>query len=374
MLIRSLAAENFRNLETFRIEPGPRFNIIEGRNGQGKTNLLEAVFMLGAFRSPRDAKHPELVRFGEERAVIIGEIERREVSRTIEIRLSREGKKVVLDGKPITKLPASFMHLSAVLFGPDDLELTKAGPEVRRRFLDRATYAVWPEHLASMRAYHEALKSRNRLLRDAKIRGQQADAAVLSAFEGELARHGARIEQRRHLFLQAFVPHFEEAFRRITDGELSGQIVHVASGIADSKVSNERLEAVEAELVATYERQRGSDARLGWTRSGPHADELELFIDERPARTFASQGQHRAFVLAMKIAELLRIQEAIGVYPIFLLDDVSSELDERRNALLMETLDRGGGQVFITTTDRRWIRVQDAKVWQVASGQISAAS
>ena len=372
MLLRSLAAENFRNLETFRIEPGPRFNLIEGRNGQGKTNLLEAVFLLGAFRSPREAKHPELVRFGEERAAVIGEIERREVSRTIEVRISREGKKVVLDGKPITRLPASFIHLNAVLFGPDDLELTKAGPDVRRRFLDRATYAVWPEHLAALRAYNEALKSRNKILRDAKIRGQTADGDVLSAFEGELARHGARIEQRRFQFLQAFLPHFLEAFTRITDGELAGGIVHVPSGIIDPAVTHDRLEQVEREFGATWERQRGADMRQGWTRSGPHADELDLFIDQRPARTFASQGQHRAFVLAMKIAELLRIQEAIGVYPIFLLDDVSSELDERRNALLMETLDRGGGQVFITTTDRRWIRVKEAKVWQVEAGRITA--
>ncbi len=196
---------------------------------------------------------------------------------------------------------------------------------------------------------------------------------MLSAFEGELARHGARIEQRRFQFLQAFVPHFSEAFRRITDGELVGGIVHVPSGIADPAVTQQRLDEVERELAATWERQRASDLRLGWTRSGPHADELDLFIDQRPARTFASQGQHRAFVLAMKIAELLRIQEAIGVYPIFLLDDVSSELDERRNALLMETLDRGGGQVFITTTDRRWIRVQDARVWQVEAGRITPA-
>ncbi len=371
MLLRSLAAEDFRNLEAFRLEPAPRFNLFEGRNGQGKTNLLEAIYLLGAFRSPRDAKHPELVRFGAERATIIGEIERREVTRTIEIRISREGKKVILDGKPITRLPASFLHLNAVIFGPDDLELTKLGPDVRRRFLDRATYAVWPDHLASLRAYGEALKSRNRLLRDAKLRHAAPDDDVLAAFEAELARHGARLLQRRHLFLAGFVPRFCEAFARITDGELTGAIAHAPSGLSAPAVAGADPATIERELAATFARQRASDLRLGWTRSGPHADELDLFIDGRPARLFASQGQHRAFVLAMKIAELDRIQEAIGVYPIFLLDDVSSELDERRNALLMETLDRGGGQVFITTTDRRWIKVSDARVWRVEAGRIT---
>jgi DNA replication and repair protein RecF len=424
-----LAAQDFRNLETFRIEPGPRFNLFEGRNGQGKTNLLEAVYLLSAFRSPRDAKQGELVRFGAERAVVYGEIVRREVKRTVEIQLAKEGKKVLLDGKVITRMPSSFSHMAAVLFGPDDLELTKAGPEVRRRFLDRATFAVWPEHLLELRAYHEALKHRNRLLRDAKVRGVALDPHVLDAFEGELARRGASVLMRRHLFLERFVVHFAEAFRQITDGELTATLTHKASGFdhADSHKASgseaagrndshkasgseaagrddshkasrseaagrddshkaSRSEAagrdfgvaampsVALELAAALSRARASDAKLGWTRLGPHADELDLMIDGRPVRAFASQGQHRAFVLALKIAELHRIHEAHGVYPVFLLDDVSSELDERRNALLMETLQRGGGQVFVTTTDRRWIRVGDDAMrrWKVEAGVLSA--
>jgi DNA replication and repair protein RecF len=169
------------------------------------------------------------------------------------------------------------------------------------------------------------------------------------------------------------VPRFREAFVRITDGELTGDIAHVPSGLGEAAMAGADPLTIEAELATSLARQRAADLRLGWTRSGPHADELDLAIDGRPARLFASQGQHRAFVLAMKIAELDSIQAAIGVYPLFLLDDVSSELDERRNALLMETLDRGGGQVFITTTDRRWIQVSDARVWRVDAGRINDA-
>lgn len=369
-----LAAQDFRNLETFRIEPGPRFNLFEGRNGQGKTNLLEAVYLLSAFRSPRDAKQGELVRFGAERAVVYGEIVRREVKRTVEIQLAKEGKKVLLDGKVITRMPGSSSHMAAVLFGPDDLELTKAGPEVRRRFLDRATFAVWPEHLLELRAYHEALKHRNRLLRDAKVRGQALDPHVLDAFEGELARRGASVLMRRHLFLERFVVHFAEAFRQITDGELTASITHKASGFDHTTFGVAAMPSVAVELAAALSRARSADAKLGWTRLGPHADELDLAIDGRPVRAFASQGQHRAFVLALKIAELHRIHEAHVVYPVFLLDDVSSELDERRNALLMETLQRGGGQVFVTTTDRRWIRVGDDAMrrWRVEAGVLAA--
>jgi DNA replication and repair protein RecF len=362
-----VAAENFRNLETFRFEPGARFNLFEGRNGQGKTNLLEAIYLLAAFRSSREAKTQELIRFGAERATIFGEIERRGISRTVELQLARDGKKVVLDGKAVTRLPVSLAHLNAVIFGPDDLELTKAAPEVRRRFLDRATYAVWPEHLLEMRAYHEALKHRNRLLREARLKGLSPDPALIEAFEGELARRGAMLQMRRHLFLEGFAPLFDAAFAAITDGELRASIRHETSGLQSA---SRPVEELRLALMATFAERRAGDVRMGYTRQGPHADDLLFSIEERPTRTFASQGQHRAFVLALKIAELERIHQALGVFPVFLLDDVSSELDERRNALLMQRLERGGGQVFITTTDRRWIKVADAHLWRVDAGTL----
>lgn len=368
MLLSALAAENFRNLETFRFEPGPRFNLFEGRNGQGKTNLLEAIYLLSVFRSPREARSQEMVRFGETRASVIGDVVRRGVSRTIEVQLTREGKKVVLDGKAVTKLPVSLAHLNAVLFGPDDLELTKMGPEVRRKFLDRATYAVWPEHLVELRAYHEALKHRNRLLRESKQTQRVPDDALISAFESELARRGASVQVRRHQFLEGFVPLFAAAFSAITEGELSASIAHEVAGLDDASGP---IEVLREGYIQRYAEKRAGDLRMGYTRAGPHADDLLFAIDGKPTRTFASQGQHRAFVLALKIAELERIQQALGVFPVFLLDDVSSELDERRNALLMDRLDKGGGQVFITTTDRRWIRVADALTFKVDRGVLS---
>ena len=369
MYLTALAAEGFRNLEPFRIEPGRRFNVLEGRNGQGKTSFLEAVYLLSAFRSPRDARTAEMIRFGAERARIHGEIVRRDVARTVSIELRQKGKQVTLDGKVVTSMPSSFAHLNAVVFGPDDLELTKSGPAPRRTFLDRAIYAVWPEHVTVLRSYKTALDSRNRLLKDARITRSTPDASLLEAFEHELARHAARIIQRRHLFLEGFRPLFERAFSAITNGELVGSIAHDCHAVDDPSAGPDALAmSYAARLVA----QRASDTRVGYTRSGPHADDLDFRIDGRPARIYASQGQHRAFVLALKIAELERIQAALGVYPIFLLDDVSSELDEARNRLLMDTLDHGGGQVFITTTDRRWIRVAGEPVtWNVDAGRLT---
>ncbi|PIE20020.1 MAG: DNA replication and repair protein RecF [Proteobacteria bacterium] len=370
MHLTVLAAQGWRNLAPFRIVPDRRFNIVEGRNGQGKTNLLEAVYLLASFRSFRDARNRELVGWGEQRAAVLGEIVRREVARTVEVRVTSMGKQVVLDGKGITKLPAELAHLNVVLFGPDDLSLTKAGPAVRRRFIDRAIYAVWPDYVNDLRSYSAALKNRNRLLRQAQER--RIDAAVLGAFERELIGHAARVVHRRHLFLQGYRPHFAKVFDHITGHELSGRITYRGyRGLREEAPPEDIVAACELAL----DEARATDLKRGFTSVGPHTHDLGFTIDDRSARTYASQGQHRAFVLALKIAELHRLHEALGVYPVFLLDDVSSELDEQRNGQLMDYLDQAGGQVFITTTDRRWIRVSAAPaVYRVEAGRISSAA
>lgn len=364
----ALGAQHFRNLGAVRLEPDPRFNILEGKNGQGKTNVLEAVYLLSAFRSFRDAKNRELIAWGEEATTVYGEILRRDLVRTVEITVSSKGKRVALDGKTITRLPAELAHLNVVLFGPDDLALTKAGPALRRRFIDRAAYAVWPDYVNELRGYDEALKSRNRLLRQAGEVGLDRD--VLAAFEHELVAHAARVIRRRLVFLATLRPHFDRVFAHITADQLAGSITYRGfKGLG----ADDPVEAIADGYRAALDDVRAVDLRRGFTSVGPHSDDLTFRIDRRSARVYASQGQHRAFVLALKIAELHRIEEALGFYPVFLLDDVSSELDAERNAQLMDYLDRAGGQVFITTTDRRWIRVSgESKVFRVDDGAVTA--
>jgi DNA replication and repair protein RecF len=368
--LRTLAASAFRNLASFRFEPSPRFNIFEGRNGQGKTNLLEAIYLLSAFKSHRDAKSGEMVAFGAQQASVLGEIVRREVGRSVEVQLHAKGKRVLLDGKAITALPASFAHLNAVIFGPDDLDLTKGGPAPRRAFLDRAVYASNPDYLFDLKAYRQALDARNRMIRESRDRhrGGGLDLAMFEAFSETLMTHGLRMMAARVRFLSGFRERFQSLFGRITDRELHADISAIATIHVDAEALVADPESQRGAFRAALERARDGDMRLGYTRLGPHADDLLCTIDQRPVRTYASQGQHRAFVLALKLAELEVTRDALGIYPIFLLDDVSSELDERRNHFLMATLDASGGQVFITTTDRRWIRVADAAVHTVDGG------
>jgi len=379
--LKALAASGYRNLATFRIEPAQRFNIFEGLNGQGKTNLLESIYLLSAFKSPRDARAAEMITLGEASASVYGEIVRRDISRTVEVQLSAKGKKVILDGKAITALPSSFSHLNAVVFGPDDLGLTKGGPQPRRTFMDRAVFASTPDYLLDLKAYRQSLDARNKLVRDMRERGRgwrsgaPVDADMVAAFEESLITYGLRVLSARLRFLRAFTPCFQAVFSRVTDGELRAELSPVLSAHLDPQALEDDPETQREAWRQLLARGRDADIRLGYTRVGPHADDLLCTIDDRPVRTFASQGQHRAFVLALKLAELEITRQAIGIYPIFLLDDVSSELDERRNAHLMATLMDSGGQVFITTTDRRWIRVGDEglQVYRVHEGEISAA-
>ncbi len=367
MQLLRLTCERFRNLDHVALEAHPRFNILEGDNGQGKTNLLEAIYLLATFRSFRDARSAELIGWGHATALVRGEAVRREVTRTIAVEISAKGRRAELDGKAVTSLSSFFGHLNVVLFGPDDLAVTKEGPALRRRLLDRAVFGVWPAYLDEARAYATALKSRNKLLKQSG--GRAVDPALMASFDQELARRGARVLWRRLTYVDSFRPLFERVLSDMTGGKLEGDLRYVGLPGAREGADEEALEAAFTErLAATVD----TDLRRGYTTSGPHTDDLDFSLAGRPVRQFASQGQHRAFVLALKVAEMQRIAQALGVFPVLLLDDVSSELDRTRNAQLMSYLDGAGGQVFITTTDRRWVQVgrtdETARVFTVRGG------
>jgi DNA replication and repair protein RecF len=366
--IHTLEAEGFRNLGTLRLEPHERFNIFEGQNGQGKTNILEAIYLLGALRSFRDSRVSALVGRDAASAVVRGGIEIRGIQRKLAVELSGNTRRAALDGKEVSRLSDYFGHLHVVVFAPDDLALTKGAASGRRRFLDRAIFNLEPSYLDESRDYLRALKHRNDLLR----RGS-SDAALLESFTETLVGHGARILSRRLMFLRDFEPLFREVFEEITGGEHEATMAYQSGVLTQAQVDpvpslDELSERFRERLIA----KRQVEARRGHTVLGPHADDLVLDLDGYAARSHASQGQHRSFALALKIAELRSIREAIGTEPVLLLDDVSSELDEARNAALMAHLDAAGGQVFITTTDRRWIQLQgQTQIYTVDRGLLS---
>lgn len=365
MRIDRLVLHDFRNIRDASIEPHERFNVIYGDNAQGKTNLLEAVYLLGTLRSFKSATNAELVRWGGEEAAVRGVVVRRETTRDIRINIRPQGRSVFVDGKRPRRLQDAFGTLTVVLFAPEDMEVTKGSPGTRRGFLDRAVFNVFPAYWDELRSYETAVKSRNALLRD--MEGRPAPSDVLEAFDAQVAATGARVTDKRLRFLAEYAPRFQEVHGRLARG------AHAASLGYESewREGAEGVEALEAVLLERLGRELRRDAARGSTSSGPHKDDLGVVLDGVTARSHASQGQHRTLVLALKIAEILYLEEALGYSPVLLLDDVSSELDRHRNAELMAFLNESGVQVFVSTTDLAHIRHEGGlAAWRMESGQI----
>lgn len=367
MHLRTFACQNFRNLEHVAIEPHPRFNILEGRNGQGKTNILEAIGLLGSFKSFRDAKNSQLIQFEKQRCHIAAKVERSDVVREISIETEGKGKRVRIDGKTLTKRSEYLGHVSIVFFGPDHLALTKEGPSNRRRFLDRAVFNLWPAYFEESRRYQVALKNRNKLLKDSH--GKGIDKDVMSSFDAEFIRSGSRLIWRRKNFLKLYSGLFSESLSKLSSNELEGIVTY---GAGEALASLESESDIQGAFEEILHRAWSSDTHRRYTTVGPHTHDLVCMLNGKSTRSFASQGQHRAFVLALKIAQIQLINNQLGFFPILLLDDVSSELDKGRNEDLMSYLNTAGAQIFITTTDRRWIQLGDnQQVFDVSGGVVS---
>jgi DNA replication and repair protein RecF len=322
----ALRLRDFRNIEAADLEPGPRATVIVGPNGQGKTNLLEAVYLLATLKPLRTARLAELPRFGTKACRIEGAFELGSARRVVGVHIEDATRQALVDGKKVRDLDEYFGGVAVVAFTPDDLAVVKGGPEVRRRFVDRAVFNRFPAYLGESRTYARALKSRNRLLRE------ETPPEVIEAFDEPLARAGARLVVRRRRVLEELVPRFQEVLGRLSSGQLVGKIKYappVAEGAEDEAT-------VATRLLDELARRLPRDRERGYTSVGPHADHVTIQLQGRPARTYASQGQSRAVVLALKIAEIENLRETLGFQPLLLLDDVSSELDRQRNAQLMD--------------------------------------
>jgi DNA replication and repair protein RecF len=361
----SVDVHDFRNVADARLEPSPRATILVGANGQGKTNLLEAIYFACTLKPLRAARLVELVRFGAAAATVGADVDGPGGVRRVAVEVAPGARTAFLDGKPQERLDAYFEGLAAVCFSPDDLLLVKGGPEGRRRFLDRAAFNRWPAVLAEARDYVRALRARNAALR-------ASDADVEASFRAPLVRAGARLLRRRLDLLAELAPRVERAYSEISGpGAPTARLAYRAAASLRLPGTEEDLSARLGDaLAARAERDR----ERGYTSAGPHMDDLALELDAHGARPFASQGQQRALVLALKVAEIENLRAGLGRPPLLLLDDVSSELDPDKNRFLLEYLRRLPGQAFLTTTDRRLLAAAagpDSTFYEVVRGAVT---
>lgn len=345
MRIRELWAEGWRNLERLALRPAERLTVLYGDNGQGKTNVLEAVYYLAALRSFRTSHTEDLI--GRDapdgRARLRADLVHRGLERRFEIDLRPGGRVARLDGKVVRGTQATLGTVSVVLFVPEDLLLPRAAPSARRRFLDHAVFNVERVYYGEASAFQKVLKNRNALLR----RGQP-ERALLDTYDEELARTGARIVVRRRALVAALGPLLGEYFRALHADLPVGLAYRSQPEIAAATSEAEVAAALRQGLAA----RRGLDERRRYTGFGPQADDLELSLGHAPARAHASQGQLRSLVLALKLAELSNVQARLGEPPVLLLDDVPSELDPRRRALLFQVIAQLDCQTLISVTER----------------------
>lgn len=370
MHIERLYAEHFRNLqpcadqpETLALEWSPHrhFNLIAGDNGQGKTNVLEALCVAATLRSFRTTRLQDCLAFGHKDLTLGLRIVRHGQREDLGLRLENAKKKLMLDGKATPAMTQYLGRLVVVLFAPGDLQLPHAEPLERRRWLDRLVFNHDPAHLGDLRRYEKALLSRNLLLRQART--APLDPDWLTAYDEVLAQVGMKITQRRQQILQRYVPVLQEAFARIAAPGLT----------ADCQLLQRQPLENEQAMRDALTQHRARDLARAHTTVGPHRDDVELKIGGRLAALHASQGQCRALVLAMKVAEMQSLEADFGEAPVLLMDDISSELDAHRNRALMAFLDDLGGQVFLTTTDAAHIQVAAPRqVWAMAAGILTA--
>ncbi|MCK6546501.1 DNA replication and repair protein RecF [Myxococcota bacterium] len=342
--MRLLRAEltDFRNITHAELEPSAHFTALIGPNGQGKTNTLEAIYFAAALKPLRSVQRHALLREGTSRARVMLRVERQTTGlvHDLEAVLEPRSRALLKDGKRTTT--ASFLGIAVcVAFTPDDLQLPKGSPEARRRFLDRALLNLRPAYLDKALRYAKALKDRNRLL------VEDAPDAVLSAYDELVAREGAAILVARAEYVAELAPRVMAQFERIASPAPPLALSYVSTVELDGR----REEELRQHFLERLEHRRRVDRKRRSTSLGPHLDDLELTLSGEPVRERASQGQHRAIVLALKLAEITHLAERLGEPPILLLDDMSSELDPERSRQLFEAVGKLEGQVILTSTE-----------------------
>jgi DNA replication and repair protein RecF len=350
--------------------------VLSGDNGQGKTNLLEAIYVAGTLRSFRAQRLAELVAFGTSEAYVGARVHRAGLERVYELWIGDGARRIRLDGKPVRPVSKYFGDFNVVLFAPEDLRIPRGSPADRRRFLDRAVFNWRPPHLADAQAYEKVLRSRNALLRGLAARRASPDE-LLEVYDDQLAELGARIVLARRRYLAAIVAPFRSAFASITRTGLEVGLRYVCPEEIDAAGDDlDRIVEAYRELVT---RHRATDLRRGASSVGPHRDdfgfEMTVEGEVRSAHAYASQGQLRALVLAWKTAEMDLLTETHGDPPVLLLDDVSSELDATRNQYLFEFLRERRSQCVITTTHPRHVLLEaDRLDFKVDKGLILQCS
>ncbi len=375
MRLRSVTLRNFRNHTDTSIDCSAGHNILVGRNGEGKTNILEAISYLCLGRSFYASSDTIVLKHGADGFSVRGTFEaERGVVYSVEAAYTNApgGRKVRVGGADLPRRADLIGMFPVVVLSPDNAPITSGGPGERRRMVDTTLAQAHRPYLEDVIEYRKALRQRNRLLSDARST-RRLDEGALAPWTDVLVERGARMTQKRRDFVREFQPYVTAAVSRLSGAAEAPTITYQPS-IGDD--TEEKARGAEDIFRERLRNVLHDEARAGTTLVGPHRDEFDLEINGLSVRQYASQGQHKTFLVGLKFAELHFLREACGETPLMLLDDVLSELDPERNGHVFE-LTRDVGQVFITAADPRLLSLTDSKtqnVLHVRGGSVAEES
>ncbi|UAC48195.1 DNA replication/repair protein RecF [Bacillus aquiflavi] len=368
MYIEQLQLKNYRNYESLEIEFENKVNFFLGENAQGKTNVMESIYVLAMAKSHRTSNDKELIRWEEEYAKIEGRIQKYHGALPMQLTISKKGKKAKCNHIEQRKLSQYVGNLNVVMFAPEDLHLVKGSPQVRRRFIDMEIGQVSPLYLHDIGKYQKILQQRNQFLKLLQTR-KQTDKTVLEVLTEQFIDVAVKIIIKRFNFLRMLEKWAKPIHGGITRDQESLKIVYKPSvDVLEEHQLSKMIEVFQEKFIKIGEKE----IERGTTLFGPHRDDVLFFVNDRDVQTFGSQGQQRTTALSVKLAEIELIHSEIGEYPILLLDDVLSELDDFRQSHLLNTI-QGKVQTFVTTTSIEGIDHQtlnNASLFNVEAGQI----
>ena len=350
MHIQTLSLHNFRNYETASLSLSAGLNIFVGDNAQGKTNLLEAIYVLSLSKSYRTTRETELIRHGADRAIITAQVAKM-ASLDLGVMVSHAEKKRLLVNQKSTTANSFVGCLNTVLFIPDSLQLVKGSPGDRRRFLDVQICQIDPVYRNNLLKYQRVVRQRNTLLKDAWDNRVQLNQ--LPAWDNQLVTLGSKIMMRRQEVVEILQSYCQRAHETISDEREELRLIYqpfFEEEEGASMSSAYTIYELEAILRKQLQERRREEVRRGYTLVGPQRDDLVFLINDTDLKKYGSQGQQRTAVLAYILAELELMCQETGEYPVVLLDDVMSELDKKRQMLLLSILNEKA-QTIVTTTN-----------------------
>lgn len=354
MYIEKIKLNNFRNYEELELNLNKNINIIYGNNAQGKTNILESIFLSSFGKSFRTNKEKEMIRFGQDKSLIDIFFQKKDRDGKIRIEIGNK-KQISLNGIKIKKLSELLGNINIVIFTPDDINILKEGPAKRRRFLDMLIGQLRANYVYSLNMYLKTIEQRNNYLR--QIREENKPENMLEIWDEKLAEYGEKIFLYRKDFIDKILNKINEIHKNITGEKEKIKIEYISN-----------CEQREEYLKLLKERRK-LDIIKGYTTKGIHRDDFIVYINDNDVSIYGSQGQNRTAVLSLKISELQVVRDEIGEYPILLLDDFMSELDEERRKNFLNNI--RNTQVILTATDKIELEELEDSIFNVKEGVVT---